>query len=494
MINEFTITDKLHEISTDCLAILLFKDEELPEEFKELNEALGEQITHLLKSKEFGGEEGKSVILYASKKPFKRVLLIGGGEKEKASLETLRIFGGEAIRKARELKLNELTLHLRIIDSPEKSLAAVAEGALLANYGWGKKELNLIEKINIVSNKEVKDFESILKEVGIISEAVAIGRDLANGPANEINPETFEEKIKEIFQGLPVSIKVLRYEDLKKEGLNGIISVGKGSDIPPRLVIIEYRGNKENPAWHAVVGKGVCFDAGGLDLKSATSMLQMKFDKSGASYAAAIAYATAKLGLKINLVALLPLVENLPSGKSYKPLDIIKMYNGLTVEVHNTDAEGRLILADSLAYAEKNYHPETIIDLATLTGSIIVALGNQGAGLFTNNEDLKNKLLRVAEETGERVWPMPLWKEFYEDLKSDFADIKNLGIGRAGGAIAAAAFLSKFVEKTKWAHLDIAGTAWVQEEGPRKPYYPKGATGYSIRLVLKYLKDIAKLK
>ncbi|RLG77453.1 MAG: leucyl aminopeptidase, partial [Thermoprotei archaeon] len=247
-------------------------------------------------------------------------------------------------------------------------------------------------------------------------------------------------------------------------------------------------------AWHAVVGKGVCFDAGGLDLKSATSMHQMKFDKSGASYAAAIAYATAKLGLKINLVALLPLVENLPSGKSYKPLDIIKMYNGLTVEVHNTDAEGRLILADSLAYAEKNYHPETIIDLATLTGSIIVALGNQGAGLFTNNEDLKNKLLRVAEETGERVWPMPLWKEFYEDLKSDFADIKNLGIGRAGGAIAAAAFLSKFVEKTKWAHLDIAGTAWVQEEGPRKPYYPKGATGYSIRLVLKYLKDIAKLK
>lgn len=492
MISRYEVVTGYSDIKADALAVLVFEEEGLPEEFRELDEVLGGELTELLKSNDFKGEVGNSVVLYALRKPFKRLIVIGGGKRSEADAEVLRNYGGLAVQKARDLKVSKLYITLREVGSlkPSSSLRAVAEGAELANYVWGaKKDLRRVDEIVIVGKSDVPDSEAVLKEVGVVSEAVSLGRDLANGPAAEVNPETFESRVKEAFSDLPVSIKVLHEEDLVREGLNGILSVGKGSEIPPRLIIIEYRGGGEGRPWIAIVGKGVCFDAGGLDLKPPNYMLDMKFDKSGAAYAVGVAYAAAKLGMKVNLVVLAPLVENLPSGKSYKPLDIIKMYNGLTVEVHNTDAEGRLILADALAYAVKNYRPKEVIDMATLTGSIIAALGNHAAGLFTNSEALKQDLLKAAEETGERLWPFPLWKEYYEDIKSDFADVKNLGVGRAAGAIIGAVFLSRFVGGTEWAHLDIAGVANTQEEGPKKPYYPKGATGFGIRLLLTHLKS-----
>ncbi|MCD6324484.1 MAG: leucyl aminopeptidase family protein [Desulfurococcales archaeon] len=478
-------------LKADLVGVLVFKGEEtLPKEVEALNTELGGGIKALLGTPEFTCGVGESVLIYGFRGGVKRVLVVGGGDKGSANAEVLRTYGAVVVKRAKELGLRSVAITARFLSGKEESLRAIAEGAELANYVWGaKKDLRRVEELVIAGPEEVEGAERILKEVGVVSEAVSLGRDLANGPAEEVNPETFEERVREAFKGLPVTLKVLHEEDLRREGLNGIIAVGKGSAIPPRLVIIEYRGAGEGEPWIAVVGKGVCFDAGGLDLKTAASMFDMKFDKAGAAYAVAVAYAAAKLGLKVNLVALAPLVENLPSGSSYKPLDIIKMYNGLTVEVHNTDAEGRLILADALAYAAKNYSPEVMIDMATLTGSIISALGCHAAGLFSNDEGLKEEIMKAAEETGEKVWPFPMWEEYYEDIKSDFADIKNIGVGRAAGAIIGAVFLSKFVGDTKWAHLDIAGVANTQQEGPKKPYYPKGATGFGVRLLLQFLRS-----
>ncbi len=490
MIASYLVLKNYSKVEADLIGVLVFKDEEtLPKELEALNTQFEGGIKALTHSPDFSGDVGESALLYGFKGGVKRVLLVGGGRKESATYETLRVYGGSVIKKAKELGVKKAALAIRFLGSKEESLRAVAEGAELANYVWGaKKDLRRVEEIVILGTEEVKGADKVLKEVGIVSEAVSLGRDLANGPAGDVNPETFEVKVKEAFRDLPVTVKVLHEDELRKEGLNGIVAVGKGSAVPPRLVIIEYRGGDEGEPWIAVVGKGVCFDAGGLDIKSANSMFDMKFDKSGAAYAVAVAYAAAKLGLKTNLVVLAPLVENLPSGSSYKPLDIVRMYNGLTVEVHNTDAEGRLILADALAYAARNYSPEAMIDMATLTGSIISALGNHAAGLFSNDEALKKELIEAAEATGEKVWPFPMWDEYYEDVKSDFADVKNVGVGRAAGAIIGAVFLSKFVEGRKWAHLDIAGVANTQQEGPKKPYYPKGATGFGVRLILHYLK------
>jgi len=493
LIMGYSVLKDFSRIETDALGVLLFKDEKIPHELEVLDKELGGELGNLLKTKDFGGEEGKTVVIYALSKPFKRVIAVGGGERKKASAETLRVYAASVIQKAKDLDLRKVTLSVRTTEviSIDKAVRTVAEGASLANYFWGrKKEIKQVKEIELVGTEEINEVNEVIKEVEVVREAIFLGRDLANAPAAEVNPETFERIVKEAFKGLPVRIKVLHYDELIKEGLNGIIAVGKGSEILPRLLIIEYEGGGKGVPWVAIVGKGVCFDAGGLDLKSATAMFDMKFDKSGAAYAVGVAYAVAKLGLKLNLVTLTPLVENLPSGKSYKPLDIIRMYNGLTVEVHNTDAEGRLILADSLAYASKNYRPSVMIDMATLTGSVIVALGNQAAGLLTNDDNLREALMRASEETGERLWPFPMWREYYEDIKSDFADIKNLGIARAAGTIIGGVFLSKFVDEgIKWAHLDIAGVANTQEEGPKKPYYGKGATGFGIRLILQYLKD-----
>jgi len=496
LISGYSVIKDLSEVESDALGVLLFKGEELPEELEGLDKVLDGSLRSLLEAEEFRGEEGKSVVIYALSKPFKRIIAVGGGELKGVSEEVLRVYAASVIQKAKELGIRKVALWVRAPGGLRvgDALRAVAEGASLANYVWGrKKDLRRVEGVELVGRDEIKESEGILKEVEVIREAIYFGRDLANSPASEVSPEGFEGIVRKAFKDLPVTIKVLHKDELVRKGLNGVVAVGKGSEIPPRLLIVEYRGGDEEMPWVAIVGKGVCFDAGGLDLKTASGMLDMKFDKSGAAYAVSVAYAAAKLGLKVNLVVLAPLVENLPSGKSYKPLDIIRMYNGLTVEVHNTDAEGRLILADALAYASRNYRPSVIIDLATLTGSVIVALGNHAAGLFTNDEGLKQSLMRASEKTGERLWPFPMWREYYEDIKSDFADIKNLGVARSAGAIIGGVFLSKFVDEgIRWAPIDIAGVANTQEEGPKKPYYVKGATGFGIRLIIQYLRELAE--
>jgi leucyl aminopeptidase len=269
-------------------------------------------------------------------------------------------------------------------------------------------------------------------------------------------------------------------------GLRGILAVGKGSSSSPKLIIIEYSGSTENEKPIVIVGKAVTFDTGGISIKPSEKMDEMKYDKCGGCNVLGIMKAVSDLNLNTNVIGMIPAVENMPSGNSYRPGDIIKMYNRKTVEVLNTDAEGRIILADALAFAVKTFAPKAIIDMATLTGAAIIALGTNVAALVGNNKELIMKIIDFSNQTGEKIWELPLYDEYKEQLKSSTADMKNIG-GRSAGAITAAAFLSSFVEDTPWIHLDIAGTAWNQEGTKEKTYNPKGATGFGIRTIVKYI-------
>lgn len=275
-------------------------------------------------------------------------------------------------------------------------------------------------------------------------------------------------------------------QELKSNGFEGILAVGNGSLSSPKLIVIEYKGSSQNEQPIVIVGKAVTFDTGGISIKPSEKMEEMKYDKCGGCNVIAILKAVSDLDLNINVIGIVPAVENMPSGSSYRPGDIIKMYNGKTVEVLNTDAEGRIILGDALAFAVKAFTPRAIIDMATLTGAAIIALGSNVAALLGNNSHLITKILEYSKKTGEKMWELPLFEDYNEQLQTSNADIKNIG-GRAAGAITAAAFLSNFVDTIPWIHLDIAGTAWNQEGTKEKSYNPKGATGFGIRTIVEYI-------
>ena len=283
---------------------------------------------------------------------------------------------------------------------------------------------------------------------------------------------------------------VISKQELKKRGFGGITAVGQGSKNEPKLIILEHMHGPKNEKPIVLVGKAVTFDTGGISLKPGEKMDEMKFDKCGGCTVLGIMKAVSELKIPLNIVGIVPSVENMPGGESYRPGDIIKLYNGKTAEILNTDAEGRLILADALSYGEKQYSPKAIIDFATLTGACIIALGTNVAGLVSNNKQLTEKLNESSERTTEEIWQLPLNQDYMDMIKSDVADMKNIGIGRAAGTITAAAFLKNAIEKTPWAHLDIAGVAWTQIATKEKTYNPKGATGFGVRLVLDYLQNL----
>jgi leucyl aminopeptidase len=285
-----------------------------------------------------------------------------------------------------------------------------------------------------------------------------------------------------------IKTRILERYEMESMGLAAIVAVGKGSDSPPKMIILEYNGASGTQKPYLVVGKAVTFDTGGISLKPGDKMDEMKFDKCGGCTVLGILRAIASLKLPINVVGIIPSVENMPSATSYRPGDIIRMYNGKTVEVLNTDAEGRMILADALAYGIKIYNPKVIIDLATLTGACIIALGANVAAAIGNNKHLIERFIKNSEKTGEKIWELPLFEEFHEQLKSNVADLKNIG-GRPAGAITAAAFLSNFTGSIPWIHLDIAGTAWTQEGTYERSYNPKGATGFGLRTLIKLLAE-----
>ena len=445
------------------------------------------------------GKFGKNMILYMNDDDkIIKIMLLGIGDGKKLNEDKFRQLGGIISLKAKELNFHNVIIS-NFYSSPT-NVESIIEGLVLSLYEFNKFKEDRADKSlpTFYENYSVSiittDDSNLRNEIEIgkivnICEAVFYARDLANSPPNVIDPNALANSAKTLEKMKNIHVDILDQNQIKDLGMNGIISVGKGSENEPKLIIVEYNhstASKSKPI--VLVGKAVTFDTGGISIKPSDRMDEMKFDKSGGCMVLGIMKALGNLDLPINVVAIIPAVENMPSGSSYRPGDIIRMYNGKTVEVLNTDAEGRLILADALAYGVAKYSPKYILDFATLTGACIIALGTNIAGIIGNDDKLVDKLVSLSRSTGEKIWQLPLSEEFSDLIKSNVATIKNIG-GRTGGTITAAAFLSHFVSDVPWAHFDIAGTAWTQDGTADKSYNPKGSTGFGIRTIVKFLEE-----
>jgi leucyl aminopeptidase len=411
------------------------------------------------------------------------------GDKKSLEPEKTRNLTGKVVNKSKELAADELVIiPFKSIDN--EHLSAIVEGIKLSNYSFTnyKKDEDStdLNQVRILTGKDLTAIQNIIDSASILSDAVIFTRDISNLPPNDCSPKILANFSEKLSANPKIKVRVIRKEEMETYGFGGILAVGRGSSSTPNLIVIEYLGSMKNDKPIVVVGKAVTFDTGGISIKPSDKMEEMKYDKCGGCNVIGIMKAISDLDLKTNVIGIIPAVENMPSGNSYRPGDIIKMYNSKTVEVLNTDAEGRIILGDALAFAVKTFAPQSIIDMATLTGAAIIALGSNVAALMGNNRELVTKILEYSKQTGEKIWELPLFDDYKEQLKSSNADIKNIG-GRGGGAITAAAFLSYFVDDIPWVHLDIAGTAWNQEGTKEKTYNPKGATGFGIRTIVKFI-------
>ncbi|MFN3909751.1 MAG: leucyl aminopeptidase family protein [Candidatus Anstonellaceae archaeon] len=420
-------------------------------------------------------------------KKFSKIILLGLGQKEKLNQLNFSSAYASAFNSLKHDFYSDIAIFFDI-----KEFAKVLSAHIyLADYSFDKyKEKKgpepKVKKIYFICKENVEQELSVGK---IFAQATNYARSIQNEPPNIATTSFIVKEAKKLSKENGFECLVLSKEDLKKKNMNGILAVGSGSVNPPYLVALIYKGDKNKKSFDlGVVGKGIVFDSGGLSLKPSEYMEEMKFDKSGACAVLGIFHGLGKLKPKKNIVGILALAENLPSSSSYRPGDIIKAYNNKTIEVLNTDAEGRIVLADALAYCVKEFEPNYLIDLATLTGACVVALGDLAAGLMCADEEFSKKLLQTGQETNERLWPLPVWEEYDEKVKSQVADVKNVGERGNAGAIAGYSFLKIFVDsknkKLSWAHIDIAGTAWAE-----KPKFGlvSGGLGFGVRLVLEYI-------
>jgi len=476
---------------TEMLCGFVLQDSNKILGLNEINSKISEAVKQSLK--DINGEFDKIAIIPTNNQiSAKRILVAGIGKKEKITNDTIRFISGKIAQKADELKLKEFS----IISPPSSiiepsSSSQIIEGCKMSLYKFEKyksKKESVLPNLTIFVSKSDKILKSV-KNSEIISNGVIFAKSIANLPPNECTPSTLASFAKIISKENNMKCVVFSKSELKKKGFGGITAVGQGSKNEPKMIVLEYNGKKnEKPI--VLVGKAVTFDTGGISLKPGEKMDEMKFDKCGGCTVLGIMKTVSELKLPVNVVGIIPSVENMPGGESYRPGDIIKLYNGKTAEILNTDAEGRLILADALSYGEKQYSPKAIIDFATLTGACIIALGTNVAAIVSNNEVLKNKILESSRRTTEEVWELPLNDDYMDMIKSDVADMKNVGIGRAAGTSTAAAFLKNAVKETPWLHVDIAGVAWTQVGTKSKPYNAKGATGFGVRLILDYLQNL----
>jgi leucyl aminopeptidase len=457
--------------------------------------ALSQLVELPLKTDDFTAKEGELLFIYVQRQEEPRFVLLGLGDKEKLTTERLRRAYASFVKGCMVKKIKEVNVLYPENSSlsPELSLRGVLEGMLLANYRFdflkrdALKECPsvILEKASFITT--YKDFASLAKETSTICDGVYLARNLVNGNADDVTPQ-FLVKQAELMAKKNSRLKVTAFNKkrIEKEKMGLLLAVNRGSVREPAFIIIEYKGNPKSSDRTVIVGKGVTYDTGGLNLKPTGSMETMKCDMAGAAACLGTMQAVAALGLKVNVTAVIPSTENAISDTSYKPGDVYVGYAGKSVEIGNTDAEGRLILADALAYACKNLKPTRIIDLATLTGSIGIALGDEATGLMSNDDILADSLIRAGSETFERVWRLPIFEEYRELLRSQIADISNIG-GRGAGASTGAVFLQEFVGKTPWAHLDIASTGNLKEA---LRYHPKSGTGIGVRLLVELLQHL----
>lgn len=454
----------------------------------EVNAAIKANFTPAIKNRDFTGKEGETNISYSSKLPEARILLVGLGSEKNITLETLRKAYAKATGIARKMQLSSVNAFLPELShlDCDETARAIADSMLLSNYAFAQyktreaKEMHLLQKGGLLGTFNKK----VLSESEAVVKGVFLARNLVNENSHVITTDYFCNLARDFAKkNAAVKTTILRGVELEKKGLGLLSAVGRAGEYPPALIIIEYQGNPSSKEVTAFVGKGMTYDTGGLNMKPTGGIEGMRSDMGGAAAVFGTLEAAIAMKLKKNLLAVVATAENSVDSTSYKPGDIYTSYSGLTVEIGNTDAEGRLILADALSYVEKNYKPSRIIDLATLTGAIVIALGSHAIGLFSPDDQLAQDLEKAGAKTFERVWRFPMFPEYKEGLKAQFADIVNVG-GREGASILAAMFLKEFVKKTPWAHLDIAGTAVT-----KKPhdYCPTWGTGVGVRLLIEFL-------
>jgi leucyl aminopeptidase len=483
---------------TPCLIVPCLESTKPTNCSKGLDNKLKGAISAAYREKRFEGKAKQTLLLNSlGLVKAQNILLVGIGKAEKIAGENLRLAAGTAIKIAEKNGFKKVSfvspngtgsLDLRSSsNNPDPETFYYAEGAFLALYRFdsykseNSEDTKVGEIIFLTGKKDnLQSLKKVTDRARQIADATFLARDLSNHPSNTATPTYLADTARKMSRKLGIVCKVLGEKEMKRLGMGSFLGVAKGSDEPPKLIVMEYfkGGNKKNPI--AIVGKGVTFDTGGISLKPPGNMDEMKMDMSGAAATIGAMQAIASLKLKVDIVGIVPATENMPGGSAIKPGDVLKSMSGKTIEVLNTDAEGRLILADALSYAIR-YKPKAIIDLATLTGAVVHALGHHISAVISNNDDLVTQLKESGEVTGEKVWQLPILEEYEKAMKSGIADLKNIaGPGVGAGTITAGVFLKSFVGDYPWAHLDIAGTAW----GEGKAYIPKGASGVGVRLLL----------
>jgi leucyl aminopeptidase len=474
-----------------CVVVGVFEGRKLSAAAQAIDGASRKYITEVLRRGDLEGKLGGTLLLQGVPKvPAERVLLVGLGRERDFAENAYRAALGATMRALRSTGASEVALWLTDLPLKRRDTAWKVEHAVLAVkdgvYRFdrlkskppeAKRALRKVT-LHVSTRAEATDAEIGLQRGEAIAEGITLAKDLGNLPGNICTPTYLAEQAQELGKRHGMKVQVLDRKEIEKLGMHSFLAVAQGSTQPPKFITLEYQGGKRDAPPVALVGKGITFDTGGISIKPAAEMDEMKFDMCGAASVLGTLKAIALMRLPLNVVGVIPATENMPDGAAVKPGDIVTTMSGQTVEILNTDAEGRLILCDALTYVEK-YKPAAVVDIATLTGAMVIALGHVATGLFSNSDPLAREMLQASENAWDRAWHMPLWDEYQEGLKSNFADFPNIG-SRAGGSITAACFLSRFTKAYPWAHLDIAGTAW-------KSGSEKGATGRPVSLLVHFL-------
>jgi len=473
----------------DIAAFIVDEGGNLPAAAAALDKASGGLLSEALEGGRFDGKTGQHAIVVLPKgAEARRAVLLGGGKPKKRDSRALENIGAGLVKAVASSGFK--TASLAAPDS--ESAARVAVGAKLAAYRFDTyfTKLKPDQKPSLsgltVVTADAKAAKAAYGPLDASTDGTYLARDLVNLPPNDLYPESFAEKVKELTP-LGIEVEILGEKQMAKLGMGALLGVGQGSVRESQLGIMKWNGGKPGEDPVVIVGKGVCFDTGGISLKPGPGMEEMRGDMGGAAAVTGTMRALAQAKAKVNVVGLIGLVENMPDGNAIRPGDILRSASGQTIEVQNTDAEGRLVLCDVLWYAQEHFKPKAVVDLATLTGAIVISLGHHHAGLFSNSDDLAEELTKAGLAEGERVWRLPLGPEYDSLIKSKFADMRNIG-GRAAGSITAAQFLKRFIKDgVRWAHIDIAGVAWV--EGEKAPTDPSWASGYGPRLLSRWIAD-----
>ncbi|MCK5837050.1 MAG: leucyl aminopeptidase [Desulfobacula sp.] len=495
-----TVTEKeVQKIAADLLIYCLAQPEQKKKKAPRCDALIQKRVNTAFDLGDFSGKEDETFMYYPSSEgktttKARRIMVMGMGKIEQETdpstvYETLRELGGSLAGVCKKNNAKTITVCLPEIplSGPEKTAQCIVEGLLLGDYRFEKYKETTRKKtdytgINLIRFFGLSPVKSVrvgVKKGQVTADAACDARDMANEPGNGWTSKEFADYAKNLSSAYGLKFTCLEKKDMKKLGMGGILAVNQGSAIPSRMIILEHKPEKESSIL-LLVGKGVTFDSGGISLKPPAGMEEMKYDMCGGAAVLAAMKAVGEEKPDIGVVAIIPATDNMSGSSAVRPGDIIRHFNGVTSEIVNTDAEGRMILADALAYGIETFKPDGVVDIATLTGAVIIGLGHHYAGMVSNNDRLSDLLAAAGKEAGEPLWRLPLNKAYQKQIESQVADIKNIG-GKAGGSITAAAYLSKFVGKTPWAHLDIAGTAWNFTE---KSYIPKGPSGFGVRIFI----------